>query len=385
MGVEPASVAPGDLVTLSGRGFRREAGQNTVTVGGVPALVTSAADGQLLVVAPFRALGLEGGLVLKVAGSDNTAQAPLAVLPTSDTVDFRFAAQVLEAAPGRHAVLATGLGPAFVLAASGGKSAAERAYDAQRKLNEAATLLKASREADIELRSPETSPALALVGQTEALLEITEEDAAAYNEDWTGQRGRGGPVTRARLGIWWSAVAKDLVLILVRGAKPVNAPGLAPEGRVLADVSQAAQKTGRFGLPWSVVSGLRPAQRDALVNLAQRVPAAVTGPGGAAAAAAATLKLEGSWTGSEIEAGQRRYISAVFERGSGTISIEAAVTLSLPLMTLETRKAEARWSLQFRGGTRHYLGKWDGQVLAGTIANDPAGKEQVGTFELRPR
>jgi hypothetical protein len=180
-------------------------------------------------------------------------------------------------------------------------------------------------------------------------------------------------------------VAKDLVLMLVRGAKPENATGLAPEARVLADLSQAAQRTGRFGVPWSVVTALKPAQREALALLALRVPVAVTGPGGPAAGTALVLKLEGSWTGSEIEAGQRRYISAVFERGTGTISIEAAVTLSLPLLTLETRKTEARFSLQFRGGTRHYLGKWDGQILSGTIANDAAGKEPVGTFELRPR
>ena len=78
-------------------------------------------------------------------------------------------------------------------------------------------------------------------------------------------------------------------------------------------------------------------------------------------------------------------MSATFGGGTGSISIEAAVTLTLPLITLETRKNEARWSLQFRGGTRYYAGKWDGTVLAGTIANDPAGKEAVGTFELRPR
>jgi hypothetical protein len=386
--VEPASAVPGDLVILAGRGFRREAAQNVVTVGGSRALVVSASDAELDVVAPFSALGGAGGLELRVAGFENVARSGLDVLPSSDTVDFRFAAQPFEAAPGReHAVLATGLGPAFVLAASGGKSAAERAYEAQRRLNEAGTVLKATREADIELRGAETSPALALVGRSETLLEVTEEDAAAYNEDWTGLKGRGGPVTRARLGRWWEAVAKDLTLMLVRGAKPVNAPALAAEGRALLDVSAAAQRTGRFGVPWSVASGLRPAQRDALRLVALRVPASVTGALGATAAAAAaiTLKLEGTWTGSEVEGGQRRYITASFEGGTGSIAIEAAVTLTLPLLSLEVRKNEAHWSLQFRGGTRHYLGRWDGTLLAGTIALDPAGKEPIGSFELKPR
>ena len=88
------------------------------------------------------------------------------MLPSSDVVDFRFAAQPLEVAPGRdRVVLATGLGPAFVIAAAGGKTAAERGYEVQQRLNQAGTLLKASRDADIELRNPDTEPALALVGK----------------------------------------------------------------------------------------------------------------------------------------------------------------------------------------------------------------------------
>jgi hypothetical protein len=386
LSADPASVVPGDLVTISGRGFRREAGQNTVTISGARALVTSAIDSELRVVAPYSAVDGAGGLEVRVPGSENVAQGAVTVLPASDVVEFRFAAQPFDAVAGReHAVLSSGLGPAFVLAASGGKSAAERAYEAQRRLNEAGTLLKASREADIELRNAETAPALGLVGKAETLLEVTDEDAAAYNEDWTGLRGRGGPVTKARLAQWWAAVAKDLVLMLVRGAKPTNAPGLAPEGRALADVSAAAQKTGRFGVPWSVVTAFRPAQRDALRLVALRVPAAVVGPGGVPVAAAAALKLEGNWTGSEVENAQRRYISASFAQGTGSIAIEAAVVLTLPLLTVETRKNEARFSIQFRGGTRHYIGKWDGALLSGIIANDAAGKEQVGTFELKPR
>jgi hypothetical protein len=387
LSVEPASVVPGDLVTISGRGFRREAAQNTVLIGGARAVVSSAIDSQLSVVAPFSALGTPGGLSLRVAGTDNEVQAPLTVLPSSDTVDFRFAAQPFDAAGSRdHVVLATGLGPAFVIAAAGGKSAAERAYEVQKRLNDAGTALKASRDVDIELRNPEQAPALALTGRSEILLEVTEEDVAAYNEDWTGLRGRGGPVSRVRLGQWWAAVAKDLILMLVRGAKPANAQALAPEGRILNDVSQAAQRSGRFGVPWSVVEGLRPPQRDAVRLLAFRVPPSVAGAGGGATAApSAALKLEGNWTGTEVEGGQRRYISATFTGGAGSIDINAAVTMSMPLLTLEARRNEARFSLQFRGGTRHYIGKWDGQTLSGSISNDPAGRDVVATFELRPR
>ena len=61
------------------------------------------------------------------------------------------------------------------------------------------------------------------------------------------------------------------------------------------------------------------------------------------------------------------------------------MTLTLPLLTLETRRNEAHFSIQFRGGIRHYVGKWDGHLLTGTISTDAAGKEQIGTFELKPR
>ena len=142
---EPENAVAGDLVTLSGRGFRRELALNAVTLGGARALVTSAIDSELRVVAPFNAIDGAGGLELRVPGSENVARAAVTVLPPSDVVEFRFAAQPFDAVPGReHAVLWTGLGPAFVLAASGGKSAAERAFDVQHRLNEAGTLLKAS-------------------------------------------------------------------------------------------------------------------------------------------------------------------------------------------------------------------------------------------------
>jgi hypothetical protein len=199
-------------------------------------------------------------------------------------------------------------------------------------------------------------------------------------------------------------VAKDLVLLLVRGERPQFAAALAPEGRALVDVYQAAQKTGRFGVAREVVvSELRPPQRDALRLVGFRVPASVTGPaaaaaapGGAAApvstaavpaaAGSANLKLEGSWIGSEDESGEKRYLTANFRSGSGTVAYEGIVTLTVPLLSLETpQRGMAKWSLQFKGGIRYYTGKWDGQSLRGNFSRDSAGASPIGTFELRPR
>ena len=83
----------------------------------------------------------------------------MTIAPRTDPVEFRFVAGLIRDDPGHdHAVLATGLGPAFVLSASGGRSAADRAYEAQQRLTEAAVALKASLTADIEVRTWKAAP-----------------------------------------------------------------------------------------------------------------------------------------------------------------------------------------------------------------------------------
>ena len=224
---------------------------------------------------------------------------------------------------------------------------------------------------------------------------MTEEDAAAYNEDWSGLRGRGGPVTRARLARWWEALGRDLVLLTVRGEKPQFAAALAPEGRVLVQVFEAAQRTGRPGVPRQVVDEARPPVRDALRLLALRVPPSVTGPVAVAPAglpaaaptpAPARLQLEGTWGGARLEQGQRQYISVAFQRGGGSISYEGGITLTVPLLSIDqSRRDQVHFSVQIRGGIRHYAGKWDGEAITGPISTDAAGREVVATFELRRR
>jgi hypothetical protein len=141
--------------------------------------------------------------------------------------------------------------------------------------------------------------------------------------------------------------------------------------------------------------------RDALRLLALRVPASVSAPSPATAvaaaptpvsptaaptAAAARLVLDGSFRGSELEEGQRRYLTVTFRRGGGTIAYEGGITFTVPLLGLEPRgRDQVRFSVQMRGGTRHYAGKWDGEKLTGTLASDAAGSHVVGSFELRPR
>ena len=130
-------------------------------------------------------------------------------------------------------------------------TAAERAAVAADRLNAAAQPLRTTVGLTLEARGLESNPVIGLVGRPEALLEVTEEDAAAYNEDWTGLRGRGGPVTRARLARWWEALARDLVLLTVRAQAPQHAAALAPEGRALGSAvrDRAAQRSRRRAAP----------------------------------------------------------------------------------------------------------------------------------------
>jgi hypothetical protein len=295
--------------------------------------------------------------------------------------------------------VATGLGPAFVLAAAGGHSAAERALAAQQRLNQAIPLLRSTLGLNLEARAFESAPIVGLAGRPDALLEIAAEDAAAYNEDWSGLRGRGGAVTRGRLARWWEAVARDLVVLLLRGERPRFAAELAPEGKVLGQLFEAARKTGRPGIPLEVLDQARPPLRDGLRLIALRVPAGVAAPAapvalapGMTTAASATpapsapprLQLEGIFRGSETESGEQRYLTVTFRKGEGTIAYEGGITLTMPLLSVEQRgRDEARFSVRIRGGMRYYVGKWDGERLSGAIATDAPGRNVVASFVLR--
>src|SRR6185436_7296043 len=73
--IEPATAAPGDVVTLSGRGFSAEARRNSVQVGGVPALVLGSDPGGVQVVVPWAAG--DAPLEIRVPGSGDVGRATL--------------------------------------------------------------------------------------------------------------------------------------------------------------------------------------------------------------------------------------------------------------------------------------------------------------------
>ncbi len=395
--VQPESARPGEVVHLSGLGFLPDPLQDEVQIGGVAALVVSASDTTLDVVVPLVGPGEPArAVVVRVTGGDNVASASLEVPPPAESIGARFVAEPFSSGSKQPlAVVATDLGPAFVLAASGGRTAAQRALEAQERINKAVDVLSTTLGLTVEARGFGNHPAIGLAGRPDLLLEVTPEDAAAYGEDWTGLRGRGGPVTPDRLARWWEAVCRDLVLLLVRGERPHYAAQLAVEGRVLGQVFALARKEGESGVPRSALEKGRPPLRDALRLLGLRVPATVTAPAPRGAAGPSPVgrptatpaprvpPLEGTLRGSELEGGERRYLTAVFERDGGSIAFEGGITLTMPMLSLERHGSDqVRFTVHIRGGVRYYAGKWDGRSLAGTISSDPAGKEALGTFEL---
>jgi hypothetical protein len=225
------------------------------------------------------------------------------------------------------------------------------------------------------------------------VVEAKPEDAAAYNEDWTKSRGRGGPVTPGRLASWWSAVLRDLVLLLVRGEKPHYAVALAPDGKVLGDLFDQARKAAPFGVPRSVLAQGRPPLRPGLRTVALRVPASVPLPAGEAAAVPVAptatvpkLTLAGDWSGTEIEAGERRFVTVSFSPPTGSLTYQRALTITVSLANVEqARDGTVKFEAQAGRGLHYYAGKWDGQKITGRIASDPTIQTVIGSFELEKR
>jgi len=120
------------------------------------------------------------------------------------------------------------------------------------------------------------------------------------------------------------------------------------------------------------------------------VPAAVSAPvtlGGATSAADSTppLKLDGTWRGSETDGGIRKAITIVFRGGSGTLTYERALSMSVPVLGVQQpQKGVVRFEVRVGAGTLFYRGRWDGARITGKVTSDAEGRTEVGVFDLDP-
>ena len=393
-GIDPKTASAGDVVTIAGRGFNVQAAANAVRIGGAPALVVSSSDADLKALVPRAAApGPTVPVEVRVQGHDNVAQSTLTVSPPLDPVDFGFAADpFVDAAGHEHAVLTTGLGPAFVLSDSGGRSAAERALEAVRRLNAAAVPLRASRGEDLEVRGVDSDPVIVLMGKSDPILQVTEEDAAALQRGLDAARAQGragdarapGPVV-GRRGPRPGADARPWGIAAPRrGPGPGGQGPRGPVRRREADgpLRRAAVRGGRR-------PGRPPATRcGSWASASPRPWPAHQAPGARAPAATAGkpgLKLDGTWTGAESDSEGRKIVTVRFSGPSGSLSYQRALSVSVPLTGVEQpRKDSVRYAMKTAAGTRFYLGRWDGEKITGTIFSDAAHTLPIGSFELGP-
>ena len=97
---------------------------------------------------------------------------------------------------------------------------------------------------------------MALVGAPDLIVQVTPQDAAAY-ETPPGLPGRGAPPTPMALARHWAALLNDTLVIGTSGGKPAAAAGITP-------AAGAAFAQLRAALPWQYGSGVSSARVVAL-------------------------------------------------------------------------------------------------------------------------
>ena len=271
-GVKPDKGSPGEKVVITGRGFDADAEDNEAYFGNQPALILSATETELTVVAPSplaQAAQATAQIHVKANGAISSSKVNFTHLRPSATVfHLRFyAAAVL--ANAQFALVSTDLAPVMVL----GGPETEVEATAARAVAVAAALNQLVEEAAakppvFEVRAqPETS--VAVQGRDTPVVTVTAEDAAAYELPFEpGMKGKAavGPRARRLLG---RAPAGLLFALRAQAAACDRARPLFPRPGAFGDLLRRPADTrghGRspLGHPASfALHGPRPARDGA--------------------------------------------------------------------------------------------------------------------------
>lgn len=258
---EPARGVAGDLVRVRGAGFAASADANVVTFDGVPALVVAASPTEMAVVIPppIRPQPETLAPVVVQAGgktSSEGASFPLQRLVEGTWVPRFFAGAVVEGgAPGQAAV-GTEIAPVLLLSSKAeSRSVGERALRVAAALNAIVDRARVGQPGVFEARE-EPAPGVALAGVPDLIVQVTPQDAAAY-ETPPGLPGRGAPPTLIALARHWAALLNDTMVIGTSSGKPSAAAGITP-------AAGAAFAQLRAALPWQYGSGVSSARVVAL-------------------------------------------------------------------------------------------------------------------------
>lgn len=372
-GLQPASGRAGDRVTLKGYGFDPSPSGNLVEFGGEPALVLSASDRELAVVAPLpptAGSAMPVQVVVKARGGTSSGATTFALSRSTggQFVPHFFPAPVPEAR--ERAAVATELGPVLLFGSKDdAASTAERASRVVLALNNAfgnaATVF--------ELReSPQ--PGVGIAGSPSPLLRATSEDAAAYAS------ARGSRPGARALAAYWTALLQDLHMLFVRRQRPTRVVEVSARGKVLLDIfSDAERRSGSgAGVPSSLVNPPSPALAKAFREMTTQLP-----EGGSAAGAA----VAGQWLGSMNDGGVERSLRLMLRLEGGKLSGSAStksgqISMDVPLQEVSYEKGTLSFSMSGGTALRRFRGSLQGSELTGSILG-PSGSDPVGQFKLR--
>jgi hypothetical protein len=373
--VRPPRGAVGERVVLKGRGFRPDPLAIGVTFAGQPALVVSATETELAVIAPPPPPGdilPELPIVVTVAGRASTGTSAYAVVrgAVSGFVPRFFGSPVTEFPGEGLAFVSTELGPVLLLGGPAqAASTADRAVKVSATLN-ALVAGAASRPPVFELRE-RPQPAVGVVGEVAPFLAPTPEDAAAYSRNWEGGRGAGRRVTQAALARHWASLLQDYFGLFLYRQRPLKMAALSPRGKVLADIyGEANRRTpGGTAVPTSIVVPTPAGMASALRLLAL----VVSGEAGRAAVA-----VEGRWDGTieDPDLGTRRFELLLRSEGGklvGTLTTwRGKIELRAPVRDIGFDRGSVRFTADQQGTAYHFQGTLEGNTVRGTIAR--AGK-----------
>ncbi len=368
--VEPSTGLPGDRVRLNGGGFASEAFANNVTFFGVPALVVTAARNQLEVVVPgVAASGIQGDVRVQVVDRISDPAGFTITRPSSNQFFLRFFG-----APGGQAgqaLVATDVGPAFLLT---GQGAGDRAARAAAALNRLVDDMRAGRAVSLEVR-PGQPPALAAAGAREPVVTVTPEDAASYAVP------KGGAPSPESLAQLWLAIVDDYLTLFERKERPLRLAALSPKARTWVDLAQTLG--WRAGEPVSrgAVDALPDATKGHMRDMVLAAP-----EGGGAAPSSGT-PLDGTWEGTfDDGSGNRNASLKITKAGkayTGSLAVRMqGIDLDVKLKDITYAGGTLTFVAPIGGVARTFTGRVDGGKLSGTIHKGPATSPPTGRFDL---
>lgn len=258
---EPARGVAGDLVRIRGAGFAAVADGNVVTFDGVPALVVAASPTEMAVVVPPLARPQPETLAAVVVHAAGKTSSGGIAFPVERLVEGAWVPRFLAGVVGEggakgQATLGTEIAPLLLLSwKDDSRSVGERALRVAAALNAAVDRARVGQAVTFEAREQPTI-GVALAGAPDLLVQVTPQDAAAY-EMPPGLPARGAPPPPIALARHWAALLNDTLVIGTSGGKPTAAAGITP-------AAGAAFAQLRAALPWQYGTGLSSARVAAL-------------------------------------------------------------------------------------------------------------------------